>query len=107
MVCPDGNAYCRADLFVVWLAFGPSPALTFALDQWRCVVLIIARPCARRGSADADLHYGGNRRGRKMGVVPYEALQLLKDAKVVAVDKNRDAYRRPPGTDRSRRGQRL
>lgn len=45
--------------FVVWLAFGPSPALTFALING-VAVLIIACPCAM-GSGDADLYYGGNR----------------------------------------------
>ncbi|EOF5964164.1 gold/copper-translocating P-type ATPase GolT [Salmonella enterica] len=73
--------------FVVWLAFGPSPALTFALING-VAVLIIACPCAM-GLATPTSIMVGTGRGAEMGVLfrKGEALQLLKDAKVVAVDK--------------------
>ncbi|EGM2643408.1 gold/copper-translocating P-type ATPase GolT [Salmonella enterica] len=73
--------------FVVWLAFGPPPALTFALING-VAVLIIACPCAM-GLATPTSIMVGTGRGAEMGVLfrKGEALQLLKDAKVVAVDK--------------------
>lgn len=73
--------------FVVWLVFGPSPALTFALING-VAVLIIACPCAM-GLATPTSIMVGTGRGAEMGVLfrKGEALQLLKDAKVVAVDK--------------------
>ncbi|EBV3063053.1 Cu(2+)-exporting ATPase [Salmonella enterica subsp. enterica serovar Veneziana] len=73
--------------FVVWLAFGPSPALTFALING-VAVLIIACPCAM-GLATPTSIMVGTGHGAEMGVLfrKGEALQLLKDAKVVAVDK--------------------
>ncbi|EAV6662638.1 gold/copper-translocating P-type ATPase GolT [Salmonella enterica] len=73
--------------FVVWLAFGSSPALTFALING-VAVLIIACPCAM-GLATPTSIMVGTGRGAEMGVLfrKGEALQLLKDAKVVAVDK--------------------
>ncbi len=49
--------------FVVWLAFGPSPALTFALING-VAVLIIACPCAM-GSATPTSIMVGTGRGRK------------------------------------------
>lgn len=73
--------------FVVWLIFGPSPALTFALVN-AVAVLIIACPCAM-GLATPTSIMVGTGRGAELGVLfrKGEALQLLKDAKVVAVDK--------------------
>lgn len=73
--------------FVVWLVFGASPALTFALVN-AVAVLIIACPCAM-GLATPTSIMVGTGRGAEMGVLfrKGEALQLLKDAKVVAVDK--------------------
>ena len=73
--------------FLLWLAFGPSPALTFALVN-AVAVLIIACPCAM-GLATPTSIMVGTGRGAEMGVVfrKGEALQLLKDAKVVALDK--------------------
>ncbi|MAH32384.1 copper-translocating P-type ATPase [Marinobacter fuscus] len=73
--------------FLVWLVFGPSPALTFALVN-AVAVLIIACPCAM-GLATPTSIMVGTGRGAEMGVLfrKGEALQLLKDAKVVAVDK--------------------
>ncbi|MFA7679921.1 MAG: heavy metal translocating P-type ATPase [Pigmentiphaga sp.] len=73
--------------FLVWLVFGPAPALTFALVN-AVAVLIIACPCAM-GLATPTSIMVGTGRGAEMGVLfrKGEALQLLKDAKVVAVDK--------------------
>ncbi|OZI72652.1 copper-translocating P-type ATPase [Bordetella genomosp. 2] len=73
--------------FLAWLVFGPSPALTFALVN-AVAVLIIACPCAM-GLATPTSIMVGTGRGAEMGVLfrKGEALQLLKDARVVAVDK--------------------
>ncbi|MFT3801869.1 MAG: heavy metal translocating P-type ATPase [Burkholderiaceae bacterium] len=73
--------------FVIWLAFGPSPALSFALVN-AVAVLIIACPCAM-GLATPTSIMVGTGRGAEMGVLfrKGEALQSLKDARVVAVDK--------------------
>lgn len=73
--------------FLVWLTFGPSPALTFALAN-AVAVLIIACPCAM-GLATPTSIMVGTGRGAELGVLfrKGEALQLLKDAQVVAVDK--------------------
>ncbi|MCC2597120.1 heavy metal translocating P-type ATPase [Pusillimonas sp. MFBS29] len=73
--------------FLIWFFFGPSPALSFALVN-AVAVLIIACPCAM-GLATPTSIMVGTGRGAEMGVLfrKGEALQLLKDAKVVAVDK--------------------
>lgn len=73
--------------FISWMIFGPSPALTFALVN-AVSVLIIACPCAM-GLATPTSIMVGTGRGAELGVLfrKSEALQLLKDAKVVAVDK--------------------
>ena len=73
--------------FVAWLYFGPSPALSFALVN-AVAVLIIACPCAM-GLATPTSIMVGTGRGAELGVLfrKGEALQLLKDARVVAVDK--------------------
>lgn len=73
--------------FVIWMAFGPSPALSFALVN-AVAVLIIACPCAM-GLATPTSIMVGTGRGAEMGVLfrKGEALQRLRDAKVVAVDK--------------------
>jgi Au+-exporting ATPase len=73
--------------FLVWLAFGPSPALSFALVN-AVAVLIIACPCAM-GLATPTSIMVGTGRGAELGVLfrKGEALQLLKDARVVALDK--------------------
>jgi Au+-exporting ATPase len=73
--------------FAAWLYFGPSPALTFALVN-AVAVLIIACPCAM-GLATPTSIMVGTGRGAELGVLfrKGEALQVLKDAKVVAVDK--------------------
>ena len=73
--------------FAVWLIFGPDPALTFGLVN-AVAVLIIACPCAM-GLATPTSIMVGTGRGAELGVLfrKGEALQLLKEAQVVAVDK--------------------
>ena len=73
--------------FAAWMWFGPSPALTFALVN-AVAVLIIDCPCAM-GLATPTSIMVGTGRGAELGVLfrKGEALQLLKDARVVAVDK--------------------
>jgi Cu+-exporting ATPase len=76
-----------AATFLVWLAFGPSPALTFALVN-AVAVLIIACPCAM-GLATPTSIMVGTGRAAELGILfrKGEALQVLRDAKVVALDK--------------------
>lgn len=73
--------------FVVWMVVGPSPALTFAIVN-AVAVLIIACPCAM-GLATPTSIMVGTGRGAELGILfrKGEALQLLRDARVVAVDK--------------------
>ncbi|GAB5373858.1 MAG: heavy metal translocating P-type ATPase [Acuticoccus sp.] len=73
--------------FGVWFVFGPEPALTFGLVN-AVAVLIIACPCAM-GLATPTSIMVGTGRGAEMGVLfrKGEALQLLKEARVVALDK--------------------
>ncbi|WP_072388041.1 heavy metal translocating P-type ATPase [Hyphomicrobium sp. CS1BSMeth3] len=76
-----------AATFAIWLIFGPDPALNFAVVN-AVAVLIIACPCAM-GLATPTSIMVGTGRGAEMGVLfrKGEALQLLKDARVVAIDK--------------------
>ncbi|MEQ1945284.1 heavy metal translocating P-type ATPase [Mesorhizobium sp. VNQ89] len=73
--------------FVIWLIFGPDPALSFAVVN-AVAVLIIACPCAM-GLATPTSIMVGTGRGAEMGVLFRQgaALQSLKDARVVAIDK--------------------
>lgn len=73
--------------FGVWFVFGPEPALTFGLVN-AVAVLIIACPCAM-GLATPTSIMVGTGRGAEMGVLfrKGEALQLLKESRVVALDK--------------------
>jgi P-type Cu+ transporter len=73
--------------FVVWLVFGPDPALAFALVN-AVAVLIIACPCAM-GLATPTSIMVGTGKAAELGVLfrKGEALQALKDVAVVALDK--------------------
>ncbi len=73
--------------FVVWLAFGPDPALTFGLVN-AVAVLIIACPCAM-GLATPTSIMVGTGRGAELGVLfrRGDALQGLQEVRVVALDK--------------------
>lgn len=73
--------------FAAWMVFGPSPALAFALVN-AVAVLIIACPCAM-GLATPTSIMVGTGRAAELGVLfrKGEALQALRDVKVVAFDK--------------------
>jgi Au+-exporting ATPase len=72
---------------LLWLVFGPDPALSFALVN-AVAVLIIACPCAM-GLATPTSILAGTGRGAEMGILfrRGDALQRLADVKVVAFDK--------------------
>ncbi len=89
-----------AATFLVWLLFGPEPAMTFALVN-AVAVLIIACPCAM-GLATPTSIMVGTGRAAEMGVLfrKGEALQTLRDARVIALDKTGTLTRgRPELTD--------
>ncbi|HEX7021475.1 MAG TPA: heavy metal translocating P-type ATPase [Trueperaceae bacterium] len=71
----------------VWLAFGPAPALNFALVN-AVAVLLIACPCAM-GLATPTSIMVGSGKAAQMGVLfrKGDALQSLQEARVVALDK--------------------
>jgi Cu+-exporting ATPase len=73
--------------FGLWLAFGPEPALTFAIVN-AVAVLIIACPCAM-GLATPTSIMVGTGRAAEMGILfrRGEALEALRDTTVVALDK--------------------
>lgn len=73
--------------FGVWLAFGPQPALGFALVN-AVAVLIIACPCAM-GLATPTSIMVGTGRAAELGILfrKGEALQALQGVRVVAFDK--------------------
>ncbi|ACM36700.1 MULTISPECIES: heavy metal translocating P-type ATPase [Rhizobium/Agrobacterium group] len=73
--------------FIVWLLFGPTPALSYALVN-AVAVLIIACPCAM-GLATPTSIMVGTGRAAELGVLfrKGEALQSLRDVTVVALDK--------------------
>lgn len=73
--------------FAIWLFFGPDPALSFALVN-AVAVLIIACPCAM-GLATPTSIMVGTGRAAEMGVLfrKGDALQTLRDASVIALDK--------------------
>ncbi|WP_046116585.1 heavy metal translocating P-type ATPase [Ensifer aridi] len=73
--------------FAAWYAFGPSPALSFALVN-AVAVLIIACPCAM-GLATPTSIMVGTGRAAELGILfrKGEALQSLREADVVALDK--------------------
>ncbi|QQE90304.1 heavy metal translocating P-type ATPase [Azotobacter chroococcum] len=82
--------------FIAWMVFGPAPALTFALVN-AVAVLIVACPCAM-GLATPTSIMVGSGRAAELGVLfrKGEALQLLKDARVVALDKTGTLTRGKP-----------
>jgi Cu+-exporting ATPase len=71
----------------VWFFFGPEPALTYALVAG-VSVLIIACPCAM-GLATPTSIMVGTGRAAELGVLfrKGDALQMLQEAKIVALDK--------------------
>ncbi|MEB0135603.1 heavy metal translocating P-type ATPase [Actimicrobium sp. CCC2.4] len=73
--------------FVVWMIFGPAPALSFALVN-AVAVLIIACPCAM-GLATPTSIMVGTGRAAELGILfrKGEALQALRDVSVIALDK--------------------
>ncbi|MGB5853800.1 MAG: heavy metal translocating P-type ATPase, partial [Oceanisphaera sp.] len=73
--------------FAVWLWLGPTPALSFALIN-AVAVLIIACPCAM-GLATPTSIMVGTGRAAELGVLfrKGQALQTLRNTKVVALDK--------------------
>ncbi|MCC7482134.1 MAG: copper-translocating P-type ATPase [Hyphomicrobiales bacterium] len=73
--------------FLVWMVFGPDPALSFGLVN-AVAVLIIACPCAM-GLATPTSIMVGTGRAAELGILfrKGEALQLLRDAEVIALDK--------------------
>ncbi len=73
--------------FIAWYLFGPEPALTFGLVN-AVAVLIIACPCAM-GLATPTSIMVGTGRAAELGILfrKGEALQTLRNAGIVAVDK--------------------
>lgn len=73
--------------FLVWMVFGPSPALGLALVN-AVAVLIIACPCAM-GLATPTSIMVGTGRGAQLGILfrQGDALQTLCEAKIIALDK--------------------
>lgn len=73
--------------FAAWMAWGPEPRLSYALVN-AVAVLIIACPCAM-GLATPMSIMVGTGRAAQLGVLfrKGEALQSLRDAKIVAFDK--------------------
>ncbi|MDR6104589.1 Cu+-exporting ATPase [Agrobacterium larrymoorei] len=86
--------------FIVWAIFGPDPAYTFALIN-AVAVLIIACPCAM-GLATPTSIMVGTGRAAELGVLfrKGEALQQLRSAEIVVVDKTGTVTKgRPELTD--------
>jgi Cu+-exporting ATPase len=86
--------------FLVWLAFGPEPALSLALVN-AVAVLIIACPCAM-GLATPTSIMVGTGKAAELGILfrRGEALQALRSARIVALDKTGTLTRgRPELTD--------
>ncbi|APO74498.1 copper-transporting ATPase protein ActP 2 [Rhizobium etli 8C-3] len=73
--------------FGAWMILGPSPALSFALVN-AVAVLIIACPCAM-GLATPTSIMVGTGRGAELGILfrKGEALQSLREVRIVALDK--------------------
>lgn len=73
--------------FIIWMIFAPAPAISLALVN-AVAVLIIACPCAM-GLATPTSIMVGTGRAAQMGILfrQGQALQSLKDVKIIAVDK--------------------
>ena len=73
--------------FIIWIWLGPEPSLSFALIN-AVAVLIIACPCAM-GLATPTSIMVGTGRAAQLGVLfrKGQALQTLRNTKVVALDK--------------------
>ena len=73
--------------FIIWIMFCPDPVLSFALVN-AVTVLIIACPCAM-GLATPTSIMVGTGRAAESGILfrKGDALQSLRDATVVALDK--------------------
>jgi len=73
--------------FVAWLAFGPEPALAFALIN-SVAVLIVACPCALGLATPMSIMVGVGRAARE-GVLFKDAaaLEMLRNADILVVDK--------------------
>jgi len=78
---------CALLTFLIWLALGPSPSLSYALVS-AVAVLIIACPCAM-GLATPTSIMVGTGRAAELGVLfrQGDALQRLRDVTVIAFDK--------------------
>lgn len=73
--------------FIIWMIFGKDQTLSFALVN-AVTVLIVACPCAMGLATPVSIMVGTGR-AAEMGILirKGEALQLLRDAQVIAVDK--------------------
>jgi len=82
--------------FFAWLAFGPSPALSFALVN-AVAVLIIACPCAM-GLATPTSIMVGTGKAAELGLLfrKGDALQSLRETQIVALDKTGTLTRGEP-----------
>ena len=82
--------------FAAWLVFGPAPALTHALVN-AVAVLIIACPCAM-GLATPTSIMVATGRAAELGILfrKGEALQIIRDVDVVALDKTGTLTRGKP-----------
>ena len=76
-----------ASTFIGWLVFGPHPALGFAVVH-AVAVLIIACPCAMGLATPVSIMVATGR-AAELGILfrKGEALQTLRDASVLALDK--------------------
>ena len=82
--------------FLVWLTFGPTPALSYALIN-AVTVLIVACPCAM-GLATPTSIMVGTGKAAEMGVLfrRGDALETLRKASVIAFDKTGTLTRGQP-----------